>query len=140
MVAAQHRHLWTWSATAAAGTALLVAGCGTPVPAAAPSPGSGGPCTSGFVADPVSGFEGEPTAADALARWLETPRGDQAAGPGVIPAGVPSDGWVAEQDPGSGPAQQEWQTRSFTSGAWRATAIQSSNGTWMVNQLGCTSG
>ncbi|TXR57433.1 hypothetical protein [Quadrisphaera setariae] len=135
---AQRGHLRIRSATVAGGTALLVAGCGTPGPAAAPTPGSGGHCTSGFVADPVSGFEGEPTAADALARWLETPRGDQAADPGVIPAGVPSDGWEAEQDSGSGPAQQEWQTRSFTSGEWRATAVQSSNGSWMVDELGCT--
>ncbi|TNM64533.1 hypothetical protein FHN55_13485 [Streptomyces sp. NP160] len=104
----------------------------------APPTGGSGPCDVGFVADPVSGFEGEPSAGDALVRWLETPRGDQAADPTVIPAGVPADGWVGEQDPGSGPAQREWQERSFTSGAWRATAVQSSNGSWLVNRLGCT--
>ncbi|MBF5083605.1 hypothetical protein [Quadrisphaera sp. INWT6] len=97
----------------------------------APASGEAGPCEMGYIADMVvGGFDGEPSAAGALAVWLDGPAFDEQTGNlGVLP-GAPRDGWTALD----GDAARE---RTFVNGRWEVLTRQSSLGGWLVTAANC---
>jgi len=126
---------------AAAGAAAVLAGCTALTSGAswrevervgpfAPASGTAGPCETSFTADTGGTFAGEPSAAGALAAWLDGHAFDPRAGNlGVFP-GAPRDGWTAVDEG----VERE---RTFVNGRWEVLARQSSLGGWLVTAASC---